>query len=177
MNSRSRTFDAGSAHCGYENFLPEASFPVIRTSVNGEAAGVLFFFLFFSAFGFFSRDCFSIGPLPHCLRFASGEHLAFTRKALEVGKHRGNQLLLARILRRERCRKEIEEIAGFFGSLMPIRRRGRKQVGFQFVLPEAQCLLVRLHVRQEPPKLGRLLCGHPAMLIEVDGIVGHDRAP
>ena len=40
------------AHLGYENFLPEASFPVIRASVNGEAAGALFF-LFFSALGFF----------------------------------------------------------------------------------------------------------------------------
>ena len=38
---------------GYENFLPEASFPVIPTRENGEAAGALFFFLFFSALGFF----------------------------------------------------------------------------------------------------------------------------
>jgi len=52
MNSRSRTFDAGLSTLGYENFLPEASFPVIRASVNGEAAGALFF-LFFSALGFF----------------------------------------------------------------------------------------------------------------------------
>ena len=52
MNSRSRTFDAGLSALGYENFLPEASFPVIRASVNGEAAGALFF-LFFSALGFF----------------------------------------------------------------------------------------------------------------------------
>jgi len=29
-------------HIGYENFLPEASFPVIRASVNGEAAGATF---------------------------------------------------------------------------------------------------------------------------------------
>jgi hypothetical protein len=39
-------------YIGYENFLPEASFPVIRVSVNGEAAGAPFF-LFFSALGFF----------------------------------------------------------------------------------------------------------------------------
>ena len=51
MNSRSRTFEAGTSTLGYENFLPEASLPV--TSVNGEAAGALFFFLFFSALGFF----------------------------------------------------------------------------------------------------------------------------
>jgi hypothetical protein len=51
MNSQSRTFDAGTSTLGYENFLPEASLPV--TSVNGEAAGALFFFLFFSALGFF----------------------------------------------------------------------------------------------------------------------------
>ena len=50
MNSRSRTFDAGSSTLGYENFLPEASLPV--TSVNGDAAGALFF-LFFSTLGFF----------------------------------------------------------------------------------------------------------------------------
>ena len=50
MNSRSRTFDAGLSTLGYENFLPEASLPV--TSVNGDAAGALFF-LFFSALGFF----------------------------------------------------------------------------------------------------------------------------
>ena len=47
--------------------MPEASFPVIRTSVNGEAAGALFF-LFFSAFGFFfSRfyvaDAYSIADI------------------------------------------------------------------------------------------------------------------
>jgi hypothetical protein len=52
MNSRSRTSDAGSNTLGYENFLPEASFPVIRASVKGEAVGALFF-LFFSALGFF----------------------------------------------------------------------------------------------------------------------------
>jgi len=50
MNSRSRTFDAGTSTLGYENFLREAPLPV--TSVNGEAAGALFF-LFFSALGFF----------------------------------------------------------------------------------------------------------------------------
>ena len=63
--------------------------------------------------------------------------LAFARKPLEVGKHGGNQLLPARILRRECRRKEIEEVAGFFRRLMPVRRRRRQQVGFQFVLPKA----------------------------------------
>jgi hypothetical protein len=41
----------GSLNETDENFLPEASLPV--TSVNGEAAGPLFLFLFFSALGFF----------------------------------------------------------------------------------------------------------------------------
>ena len=36
----------------YENFLPEASFPIIRTRSNANGTGALFF-LFFSAFGFF----------------------------------------------------------------------------------------------------------------------------
>jgi hypothetical protein len=37
----------------YENFLREASFPIIRTRSNADGTGALFF-LFFSAFGFFS---------------------------------------------------------------------------------------------------------------------------
>jgi hypothetical protein len=48
---------------GYENFLPEASFPVIRTSENIEAVGALFF-LFFSTLGFFFSR-----PLDYLVRY------------------------------------------------------------------------------------------------------------
>jgi len=48
------------------------------------------------------------------------------RKALEVGKRGGYQVLLARILRGERGAKRFELIAGLFGSLAPIRRGQRK---------------------------------------------------
>jgi hypothetical protein len=90
MNSRSRIFDVASsalarrdkhlnqppimlpegaasfapvraAQDSYENFLPLASFPVIRTGVNGEAAGASFF-LFLSAFGFFFSRLLLIWP-------------------------------------------------------------------------------------------------------------------
>jgi hypothetical protein len=81
--------------------------------------------------------------------------------------------LSARILRGDCRRKEIEKIPGFFRSFMPIRCRRRQQVGFQFVLPNAQRLLVRLYIRQEPPQLGRLLRCHPAVLIEINRFVGH----
>ena len=49
------------AQDSYENFLPLASFPVIRTGVNGEAAGASFF-LFLSAFGFFFSRLLLIWP-------------------------------------------------------------------------------------------------------------------
>ena len=47
--------DFSPRHSGglsYENFLPEASFPIIRTRSNSDGTEALFF-LFFSAFGFF----------------------------------------------------------------------------------------------------------------------------
>lgn len=74
----------------------------------------------------------------------------------------------ARVLCSECRRKEIEEVAGFSASLFPIRCRRREQVGFQFVLPKAQCLLVRLDVRQQPTKIRSFLGGHSAMLVKVD---------
>lgn len=93
----------------------------------------------------------------------------------------GNRLVLRllppRVLGGERRPEEIEEIAGLVGRFMPIRRRRRKEVGFQFVLSTAQSLLVRIHIRQESAKLRGLLRSHPAMLIEVDRPVGYDRVP
>src|SRR5271156_6597112 len=77
-----------------------------------------------------SRDCFAFVPLPPCPRFARGEHLTLAGKPLEGCQNGGDQLLSARVLRRERSRKETEEIAGFFGSFMPIRCRRRQQVRF-----------------------------------------------
>jgi len=73
MNSRSRTFDAGTSTLGYENFLPEASLPV--TCVNGDAAGALFFFLFFSALGFFFSRLLLNWPFATLSSFACGEHI------------------------------------------------------------------------------------------------------
>jgi hypothetical protein len=60
-----------------------------------------------------------------------------------------------------------------FGSFVPICRRRRQQVRFQFGLPKAQRLLVRFDVRQQATKLGRLLGSHAAMLIQVDRFFGH----
>jgi hypothetical protein len=37
----------------YKNFLLAPAFPVSSVDANGESAGAPFFFLFFSAFGFF----------------------------------------------------------------------------------------------------------------------------
>src|SRR4029077_7565559 len=101
---------------------------------------------------------------------------AFARKAREVGENRGNQCLSSRIMRRERRRKEVEEVTGLFSRFLPICRGRGQQVGFQFGLPKAQFFFVRLDIRQEPAQLGRFLRGHAAMLVEVDRLIGHDRA-
>ncbi len=100
---------------------------------------------------------------------------AFAGKPPEVGEHGRDQCLSPRILCSEGCAKKIEEIASLFRSLMPICGWGRQQVSLQFVLPQAQRLLVALDIGQQPPQLGRLLRDHPATLVEVYGLVGHDR--
>jgi len=111
MNSRSRIFDVASsalarrdkqsaannafrgrgaaasfapvraAQDSYENFLPLASFPVIRTGVNGEAAGASFF-LFLSAFGFFFSRLLLIWPFAILSSLLPGvAYSSFHRKA------------------------------------------------------------------------------------------------
>src|SRR6516164_10425086 len=72
--------------------------------------------------------------------------------------------------------KEVQEVTGLFSRPMPICRGRRQQVRFQFGLPKAQCFFVRLDIRQEPAQFGRFLRGHATMLIELDRLIGHDRA-
>jgi hypothetical protein len=57
----------------YENFLPEASFPIIRTRSNANGIGALFF-LFFSAFGFFFSRLLLNWPFATLSSFACGEY-------------------------------------------------------------------------------------------------------
>jgi hypothetical protein len=97
-------------------------------------------------------------------------------KPLEVGNHGANKLLAPWVLRSECSCKEIEEIASFVGSFLLICRRRCQRVSFQFVLPKAQGLLDRFHVRHQPSKFGSLLGSHSAMLIQVDRFLGHDRS-
>jgi hypothetical protein len=105
-----------------------------------------------------------------------GRPLTFARKPFEVSKYSRNQFLPPRVLCSQRRRKEFEKISGFLGGVLPMRRRRGQQMGFQFVLPKAQCRFISLNFRQEPTKLGLLLSSHAAMLIEFDGPIGHDRA-
>lgn len=56
---------------------------------------------------------------------------------------------------------------------MPISRRRRDLLRLQFILPQAQRLLVGFHFGQHPTKLRRLLRRHPAMLVEIDRFVGY----
>ena len=92
--------------------------------------------LFLSAFGFFFSRLLLNWPFAtsssqvlcrnsqkrfRVLRY----HLRFAGEPPEVGKHGLDELLSARILRRQRSSKEIEKIAGLLGSFLPIcRRRG-----------------------------------------------------
>jgi hypothetical protein len=46
-------------------------------------------------------------------------------------------------------------------------------VSFEFVLSKAQSLLVGLHNRQQPAEIGGLLRRHPAILLEIDRLLGH----
>ena len=57
----------------YQNFLREASFPIIRTRSNAEGTGALFF-LFFSAFGFFFSRLLLNWPFATLASFACGEY-------------------------------------------------------------------------------------------------------
>src|SRR5579864_4211436 len=89
--------------------------------------------------------------------------LAFAGKPPEVGQHGGDKLLSSRILGRQRRSKQIQKVARLLGGIVPIRRRRREQqrfVGFDFGHHAAQA--------------GGFLRRHAAMLIEVDGLVGHE---
>jgi hypothetical protein len=56
----------------YQNFLREASFPIIRTP-NADGTGAAFF-LFFSAFGFFFSRLLLNWPFAILSSFACGEY-------------------------------------------------------------------------------------------------------
>ena len=44
---------------------------------------------------------------------------------------------------------------------------------FQFILPKAQRSFVGFYFRQKPTEVRGLLSRHPAMLIQIDGLIGH----
>jgi hypothetical protein len=88
------------------------------------------------------------GVRPAREQIAAEAFSAFVRKPLEIGKHGRDQFLPARVLSSECRPKEIEQVAGLFRRFMPTRCRRRQEVRFQFILPKAQCLLVRFHVRE-----------------------------
>src|ERR1700724_3550580 len=78
--------------------------------------------------GFPIRSCFTGNPL------------AIAGKPLEVGQHGRDELLPARVLSPNRRSKQIEEVARLLGGIVPIARRRREQLGFQFILPQPQRL-------------------------------------
>src|SRR5579864_7494879 len=100
--------------------------------------------------------------------------LAFAGKPPEVGQHGGDKLLSSRILGRQRRSKQIEKVARLLGGIVPIRRRRREQLRFQFILPQPQRPFVGFHLGQQPAQAGGFLGRHAAMLIEIDGLVGHE---
>jgi hypothetical protein len=59
-------------------------------------------------------------------------------KPVEVGNDGDYELLPSWVLRSECRGKEIEKVASFFGSFMPICRWRRQQLRLQFVLPKVQ---------------------------------------
>src|SRR5580704_4165549 len=112
--------------------------------------------------GFPGRSCFT------------GNTLAIAGKPLEVGQHGRDELLPARVLRPERRSKQIEEVARLLGGIVPIRRWGRKQLRFQFILPQPQRPFIGFHFGQQAAQAGGFLSRHAAMLIEIDGLIGHE---
>jgi hypothetical protein len=100
--------------------------------------------------------------------------LWFGRETVEISEHGSEKGLPAWVLRGKGSSKEVEKIASLLRGLVPIRRWRRDQVGFQFLLPQAQGRFVGRDVGQQPPKLGRLLGGHAAVVIQIDCPVRHD---
>src|SRR5690242_5585462 len=101
----------------------------------------------------------------------TGLRLATACKPGEIGEHGSDQLLSTRVLRGSRGGKQIQQVASFVGSFLPIRRRRRQQLRFQFLLPETEYFLVSLNVSEKSAELGGLLGGHAAMLIQIDCLV------
>ena len=75
--------------------------------------------------------------------------------------------------------RQVADAVLYEGYLLyPYHQSSQKnQVRFQFVLPEAQGSFIGLHICQQSAQIGRLLSGHPAMLIQVDCLFGHDYEP
>jgi hypothetical protein len=74
------TFLRGVEGLSYENFLSEASFPIIRTRSNANGTeALLFLFLFLSAFGFFFSRLLLNWPFATLSSFACGEYSILDR--------------------------------------------------------------------------------------------------
>src|SRR5580704_4934593 len=100
--------------------------------------------------------------------------LAIAGKSLEVGQHGRDELLPARVLRPDRRSKQIEEVARLLGGIVPVARRRREHLRFQLILPQPQRPFVGFHFGQQAAQTGGLLGRHAAVLIEIDGLIGHE---
>ena len=81
--------------------------------------------------------------------------------------------LPARVLRRSRGGKELQQVAHLLGGIAPIQCGRGKQMGFQLFLAKPQRPFVGFDLGEKPPQLGRLLGHHAAVRVKLDGFAGH----
>src|SRR5258708_35405912 len=56
----------------------------------------------------------------------------------------------------------------------PRRCRNRQKLAFEYLLSIARLAGAVAGARQNPPDLGGFLCGHAAVLVEIERLVSHD---
>jgi hypothetical protein len=94
-------------------------------------------------------------------------------QAIEIGKHRCNEPLPTRVLRERGSSKQIEEITRLDGGFLPIRGRSREQLRFQLIASKLKRSFVGFDLGQQPALTRGFLRGHPAVLVEINGSIGH----
>src|SRR5262249_22861678 len=70
-----------------------------------------------------------------------------------------------------------EQISRLSGCLAPIRRRRCKEMGFELVSAFPQGLFVGTDLGEQAAGPSRFLRRHAAVLVEIDGRIGHQCAP
>ena len=98
------------------------------------------------------------------------------RQTLEVLQHGGNKLLPPRVFRSMRGSKKIEEITRLLGSFLPVLSGCCQKMRFQFIPVKAQRSFIGLHLPPQATKVGCFLSRHPAMVIQIDALIGHGYA-